>query len=123
MVMVLEQHMIDEIAHIGELRRPNEACGLLLPEPHRGRQVWELPNRSLTPHDSFVMKGEDMALALEGYFPEELEPEFVQRITAWHTHPKGNLGPSGEDLRVKPPHMKSLVVTIYEDAPAKATWF
>jgi proteasome lid subunit RPN8/RPN11 len=123
MVLVLEQMIVQEIARIGRLRAPNEACGLLLPIPYRGRQVWEMPNRSMKPHDSFEMHGTDMLLALEGFFPAEPTAEWLSGITAWHTHPQGNVGPSRNDLQNKPAYIRSLVVSIPEKGPPLATWF
>lgn len=123
MVMVLEQEMVLEIARIGRLRAPNEACGLLLPTPIRGRQVIELPNRSKTPHDSYEMKGEDMYLALQSVFGPEVPEDIIPGLTAWHTHPNGGLGPSKFDIQNKPANLHSLVVTLMEQGMPKATWF
>lgn len=123
MVRVLEKSMVQEIERIGQLRYPNEACGLLLSEPYRGKWIWEMPNRSSTPSDSFTLSGQDIMIALEEYLPAQLTEEFLQTLTVWHTHPGGNLGPSASDLKCKPKHFKNLVVTLYEDAPAKPTWF
>lgn len=123
MVMILEKKLVDEIAGIGVKRLPNEACGILLPTPIRGVQVIELPNRSATPHDSFEMLGSDMLLALEmvmqGDFPEELIPS----LTAWHTHPHGNVGPSRFDMDNRPANLKSLVVTLRDKEGPLATWY
>jgi proteasome lid subunit RPN8/RPN11 len=124
MVMVLETKMIEEIAQIGRLRAPAEACGLLLPVPIRGRSVWEIPNRSKTPQDSFEMTGEDMVIVLESLFDGNVPKSIVDGLTAWHTHPGGNLGPSTYDLYHKPLYIRSLVVTLFNDGtPAKATWY
>ncbi len=122
MVMVLEQSMVSEMARIGELRRPNEACGVLLPYAVRGRQVIEIPNRSETPHDEVFMLGEDILLELEMIYADESVPQDLpQSLTFWHTHPGGNLGPSHFDLQNKGPDGKNLVITL-GDQP-KATWF
>jgi proteasome lid subunit RPN8/RPN11 len=123
MVMVLEQKMINQIARIGKERMPNEACGLLLPMAIAGRQVIELPNRSKTPRDSFEMRGEDMVLALEMLLQGPVPENMIPSLTAWHTHPGGNVGPSRADMKQKPAHMSSLVVAIYEDKPPVAAWF
>lgn len=124
MVMVLEQEMINRIAHIGRATSPNEACGLLLPTPINGVQVIQLPNRSLEPQDSVEMRGEDMLLALEQIFQDDFPEELIPGLTVWHTHPGGNVGPSRFDLENKPAHMKSLVVTLFKDKRAPlATWY
>lgn len=123
MVMVLEQHLVDEIAEIGRRRMPNEACGVILPYKVKGRQVIELPNRSRTPHDEVQMRGEDLVLELEALFGEDtpLPENLASDTTFWHTHPGGNVGPSVHDMRHKPEVGKHLVVSLGEEV--KATWF
>jgi proteasome lid subunit RPN8/RPN11 len=123
MVQVLEDWMVQEIADIGDRRKPNEACGILLPYKIKGRQVLEMPNRSRTPHDEVVMRGEDIAIELQMLFGEgELFPEgLAETLTFWHTHPGGNLGPSPYDLQNKAHIGRSLVVSLGKEP--KATWF
>lgn len=122
MVMVLEDSMVKEMARLGENRRPNEACGILLPYKVKNHQVIELPNRSKTPHDSIVMLGSDVILELEMLFADsELPVGFAEQLTFWHTHPGGNVGPSQYDMEHRPKIGKSLVVTLTD--PPKATWF
>lgn len=112
---------------IGDQRRPNEACGILLPFAVNGRQVFEIANRSPLPHDSFTMLGEDISLQLEMIFErmpmnEAQVRDLLANLTYWHTHPGGNIGPSKEDIENKPKLGKSLVVTL-KDNEALATWF
>lgn len=123
MVMVLEDSMVMEMARIGELRRPAEACGILLPYRVKNHQVIELPNRSKTPHNEVLMTGTDIMLELEVLFgdADQLPENFADELTFWHTHPGGNLGPSSYDMEHKPRIGKSLVVTLSD--PPKATWF
>lgn len=121
MVMVLEQAVVDEIARIGRERSPNEACGILLPVPHKGKSVFELPNRSRMPADSFELWGSDMVLQLEALDPDYCEN--LNDLTVWHTHPKANVGPSKADLDNKPSVFTHLVVAIPENGPPVATWF
>lgn len=121
--MVLEEDMVMEIARIGDLRSPSEACGLLLPTPVNGVQIIELPNRSMTPQDDFEMRGTDMLMALEQVFQGDFPEQLIDSLTAWHTHPGGNLGPSRFDMKNRPARLKSLVVTLYPDRPPQATWF
>lgn len=124
MVMVLEQEMVNAIAHIGRAAKPNEACGLLLPTHINGVQVIELPNRSAEPRDSVEIRGEDMVMALEQVFRGEFPEDLVPGLTVWHTHPSGHVGPSTFDLENKSVHMQNLVVTLFEDGkPPLATWF
>lgn len=124
MVMVLEQAMVDAIAKIGQAAYPNEACGLLLPEPVRGGQVVELPNRSKEPRDSVEIDLDDIIVQLEILYGDEVPSTILPNITWWHTHPGGNVGPSKFDMENKPPQLKCLVVTLFPDgrAPVPA-WF
>jgi proteasome lid subunit RPN8/RPN11 len=126
MVMVLEVEMVEAIARVGRGRAPAEACGLLLPHPVKGRQVIEIPNRSKQSHDSFEMAGADMMMELERLMPWEAIEKMLDggTLTAWHTHPSGNVGPSLTDLKYKPPKLRSLVVTLFEDGRTPlATWY
>lgn len=125
MVMVLEDEMVREIEKIGKLRYPNEACGILLPVPHKGKSVFELPNRSKEPADSFELWGTDIMLQLEAIDPELMDssPEELAEYTIWHTHPRSHVGPSATDLENKPAFFKHLVIAISEEAPPVPTWF
>lgn len=116
--------MVSEIARIGRSRAPNEACGLLTPFKINGQQVWELPNRSLDEEHEFTMIGADISLVVEQlnhYHP--IDADFLRETAIWHTHPKGNLGPSKFDLEHRPDEFQSLVVTLFEDGTAKGTWY
>lgn len=109
----LSEQALDEIARIGNLRLPNEACGLLLLSPHRGQWVVELPNRSKAPRDSFQFYGSDASLELEGY---------DDGVIIWHTHPGGGIGPSRDDMKTRHPEYWYLVVALTESGPV-ATFF
>ena len=119
MVMVLEQAVVEEIAHIGYERKPNEACGILLPVAHRGKSVFELPNRSKRPADSFELWGADIMLQLEalGDYDEDIDT-----LTIWHTHPGGGVGPSATDMATKPEVFTHLVVALPEEGPPVPAW-
>lgn len=107
-IPAISERALAEIARIGHLRAPNEACGLLLVTPHRGRSVIELPNRSLKPLDSYLFHGSDARIELEGY-----EDGFV----IWHTHPGGGIGPSREDMRSRHANFWYLVVALTDNGP------
>lgn len=101
-----------EIARIGTLRAPNEACGILI----RGNGVLELPNRSPAPESSYVLNSRDVEEVLDS----EIRGEDV---AIWHTHPRGLIGPSEGDMKDRlPDHVQMLVVALTEDGPVPA-WF
>lgn len=68
-----------------------------------------------------------MMMVLEHLIPDlKLLEKMIDEgsITAWHTHPSGNVGPSEFDLKYKPPKLRSLVVTLFEDGKSPlATWY
>lgn len=98
---------------------PREAVGLLVGDPLT--KVIELPNRSLSPSDSFMVTGGDIKIALEngGFDIHSLDWSIV---TLWHTHPSGGVGPSRVDLRNKLPELNHLVVSITDDGIIP-TWY
>jgi proteasome lid subunit RPN8/RPN11 len=124
MVMVLEDRMVQEIARIGRRRAPAEACGLILPHLVNNKQIIELPNRAIEADHEFELWGEDIALIVEELQEyQTITGQFLRETAIWHTHPRGNLGPSKFDRDNKPPEFQSLVVTLFEDGTAKGTWF
>lgn len=118
----LDTTVVEEIARIGELRRPNEACGILLPFAWRGKRVWEIPNRADMPRDSFVMTSEDIVLTLQGWIDAFPEEAMWGNIAVWHTHPAGSVGPSRTDINNRIAYCGNLVVSLHENG-ALATWF
>jgi proteasome lid subunit RPN8/RPN11 len=127
MTILLEPNLLEQIGKIAGERKPNEACGLLVPLADHTVRVVELPNRSMMPHDSFEMKGADIFLTLQSILGEDLTVDEVERmlpeIAVWHSHPNGGVGPSRADMRNKPAKFKSLVVTLREGEPPLGTWF
>lgn len=127
--LVLEEKLVSRIADIGKSRSPNEACGIMLPTEINGVQVIELENLSDSPHDSFEVHGDSILDAVLQVVPDLLDwpnaqaKTFLQDLTVWHTHPKGNVGPSRFDLKNKPANLHSLVVSLDPLGGHLATWF
>lgn len=111
---------VEEIHRIGLARAPSEACGVLLPTPLRGRRVWEMPNRSSTPHDAFAMMAQDVLVELGGWI-EDNEPLWGEMIY-WHTHPAGNAAPSRADVEHRLGEIHNLLVALTDHGPAPC-WF
>lgn len=107
---------MEEIERIGLKRAPNEACGLLLGARGKQTTVVELPNRSLTPFNGYVLDGQDMKLAVEAH------GDIVEAAAAWHTHPQGLVGPSRRDMEHRPNEVPMLVVALTEEG-AVPVWF
>jgi proteasome lid subunit RPN8/RPN11 len=117
----LTEELIDQLRLLGEKAKPNEACGVLLPEPFHGRQVIELPNRSQEPTTSFECTSVDLYEAIEDWV-HWVGRESWNDITIWHTHPGGNIGPSGMDMRARVMDLSYLVIALTPDGPVP-TWF
>ena len=122
MPIILTPDMLVEIGRIGELRKPNEACGVLLPIPMRNRVVWEVPNRAEDGTDKFEMHSDDVVIMLEEWAADNAQYAVWENIVLWHTHPSGSIGPSKADLENKIEKCGNLVVSLTDSGPV-ATWF
>lgn len=120
--IILTPDMLVEIGRIGELRKPNEACGVLLPIPMRNRVVWEVPNRAEDGTDKFEMHSDDVVIMLEEWAADNAQHAVWENIVLWHTHPSGSIGPSKADLENKIEKCGNLVVSLTDSGPV-ATWF
>jgi proteasome lid subunit RPN8/RPN11 len=97
---------------------------MLLPTPKFSTiesRVVELPNRSLTPTEEYIIYPADIRLAIAGW-AEEATREQRNAISVWHTHPSGNIGPSIRDMRKKIDGGTYLVVAFTADGPVPC-WF
>lgn len=117
----LSDRLIAELERIGKDRLPNEACGIIIPTPWRGRQIFEMPNRSMHPRDSFQFTTDDLYIELKGWV-EATDHDVWNDIVIWHTHPAGGVGPSRQDMRSKIPKVGHLVVALTENG-AVPTWY
>lgn len=108
--LLVTSGILAQVAAFGENRRPCEAVGVIV----HGTKVFELPNRSASPHDSFVLNPQDIALELENKRIFMSESDW-REIVIWHTHPGGLVGPSAVDMRNRIPQLHHLVVTLTSD--------
>lgn len=122
MPLVIDRGIIAEIDRIGKLRLPNEACGVITPTAYQGQRVWEMPNRSKRPQETFQFTSDDLVLALEHWTQEHASLAVWENLTVWHTHPGGQVGPSKMDLENRIEECGNLVVSLGEKGP-QATWF
>lgn len=113
---------LKEMARLGRERSPNEACGLLLPTPFKGKRVWEMPNRSKYP-GQFEMWPADIEVALSPWFEDPSNHGLGDDIVMWHTHPSGNAGPSDVDLENKVPHLANLIIAVSDEERPIAAFF
>lgn len=118
---VIEPELLSELVMIGRDRLPNEACGVIIPQRWHGRQVFEMPNRSLTPRDHFDMRSEDIGIALQDWVNDHQGQVAWEQITLWHTHPSGEASPSQMDIDNRVPNCGNLVIALGDNP--RATWF
>lgn len=116
---MISDEALAEIERIGHLRAPAEACGVLLPVPDGARTVVELPNRSQRAHDSYMFTTDDVVMELKDWLVEQSD-EVRSGIIVWHTHPKGNIGPSRTDLQGKQQGVTYAVVALTPSGPVAA---
>ena len=114
--MILHDQALDLIWKLGLERRPIEACGVLLPEPDRSRWLIEMPNRSSTPQNTWSFNLDDFRIGLD-----DVNTDF-EKLTIFHTHPGGNIGPSRTDIRAKIEPFYYLVVALTDEGPVP-TWY
>lgn len=95
---------------------PNEVGGLIID----GERVHILQNRAANPSDTFEFQLEDLKLALE--IQGVPVTEIIDRVTLWHSHPAGGVGPSRTDMRQKTPLAMHLVVALVEE-DIVPTWY
>lgn len=111
--------VVAAIRLLGSLRRPHEACGLIVPRLGVAPKAWvhELPNVTTTdPTDSYAIGRS----SLFGLWEELKKSPFTvswDALVIWHTHPGGGVGPSKMDMQTKLAEFDYLVVTL-PDGPA-----
>ena len=107
---------VEEIARYGVIRRPEEACGLLL----AGRVV-ELRNVSPLDRSCNYSFGtvEDIVRQLRTA-QVDLARVSAGDYVVWHTHPKGLIGPSPGDMEDRIDGLEYLVVALTDDGPVAA---
>ena len=98
--------VVEKIQQIAD-GSPIECCGIYTDMG----EVICVRNVSESPHDSYVMDKEQVVDLFEAR--EDLQIEALgNKVGVWHTHPKGLVGPSREDLQTKVEGLNYLVVTI-----------
>lgn len=108
------EDQIQQIADLGRQRAPDETGGVLLPAPHQGKWVWELPNHDPSSHDGMEIHVKDIRAVLGEWLETEGQTRATE-VVLWHTHPGGHIGPSREDLERAVPDLNCLVVTLTQD--------
>ena len=106
----VDDSLIAQIVLYGNLRAPEEACGIVLPD----RTVVELCNVSQERQTSFKMLGVDVVEALMEWAGDDAEYIKASEVMFWHTHPNDSLYPSTKDIesRLNLPDTPHLLVAV-----------
>lgn len=94
--MLVSEADVAEIVRLGTLRAPREACGLLLTRSDGGLRVVEVENKA-SEVDLCRMDPADLDEALTR-LREGFDGDVAKALLVWHTHPRGNVGPSKTDM-------------------------
>ena len=97
--------VVEKIQQLSE-GSPIECCGIYTATG----EVICVRNVSESPHDSYVMDKEQVVELFESR--QDLIDNLGDTVGVWHTHPRGRVGPSREDLQTKIEGLNYLVVTI-----------
>lgn len=116
--LTVDHPIVEEIMNLVATQSDPEAelCGVILPTPYRGNQVFSIPNRAKDTHSSYVMSGSDIRLTVEGWL-EEADTTLWREVVFWHTHPGGGIGPSRIDMQNRPPSGYNLVIALTTSGP------
>lgn len=111
--MLVTDRVVAQIARCGITRKPEEACGLVFAD---GR-VLELQNETELDRTCNWRFGPVTSVVRQIREAGIEDFMFETSYLVWHTHPRGLIGPSSEDLRHRVKGVEYLVVTLTEDGP------
>lgn len=103
---------MERIFELGMEGAPEEVCGLIVNET-QGVQVIPLRNRSEDPFNSYVIDNATLRQLA-------LKPKTWAHVAVYHTHPRGHVGPSAQDLEHRISTIKYVVMTI---PTGEVVWF
>lgn len=103
---------LERVFELGMEGAPEEVCGLIVNET-TGVQVIPLTNRSEDPFNSYVIDNQTLRQLA-------LKPMTWAHVAVYHTHPRGKVGPSPQDLEARISSVKYVVVTI---PSGEIVWF
>lgn len=108
---VIDGLLENDLSIAVETAMPNEAVGLIL----SNREVITLTNVSSTPGNSFSLASQEIIDALE-------QESDLNKVTLWHSHPSGGIGPSTIDIHNRSPFKHHLVVSVTPEGLVY-TWY
>lgn len=112
---LIEGHLRQSLLRRSLISLPREAVGII----YKG-QVYSLNNASPNPENSFeVLLPQFKRLVLMLEVPRD---QIDEEVILWHSHPKGGVGPSREDMKNRTPLRHHLVVSVV-DGDIVPTWY
>lgn len=102
--------VIPRIMELGMQEAPKEACGIVIPDLEVPPDQWihSLVNRSPAPENSYAIDPETIRQLVSDLQGKHLWAD----VLIWHTHPRGNVGPSQGDIEAKVQGLNYLVVSL-----------
>lgn len=100
---------------------PNEAVGVLYQSPSGEVILRSLKNTADNPLEGFSILPGDILNAMGKNWWLEATKSMMDEVYLWHSHPKGNIGPSRTDLQNKIKGLRFLVITLTEPKGAIIT--
>jgi proteasome lid subunit RPN8/RPN11 len=97
---------------------PSETGGLLYPERLGSSWIHVLDNIA----DSSSVMVFDNEQLIQAGLRFVRHPKDWERLTLWHSHPGGNIGPSRRDMKARIPQMGNLVIALV-DGQGIPSWY
>lgn len=116
--MLVTDKTLGEIARLGTLRKPEEACGLLF----AGGVVVELENESELDKEHNYALGPLPSVLRQLREAGVTDQMFEGQYVVWHTHASGMIGPSPIDMQYRVKGVQYLVVALTEAGPVPAKY-
>ena len=114
----IARHIVDEL--------PKEAVGLVWEAPGNLAVATSLTNTSDTPESSYAVSVAEIITEFEQASGRDIVEALHDgyRLTLWHSHPSGLVGPSRGDVREKVSEgLTYMVIAVGEDESLRATLF
>lgn len=117
-MFTVEGKLKDNLLELLNDALPREVGGVIID----GQHIMVLTNHA-EGNSSFEFRVWELREAINDYgMGSAPGPEIADRVTLWHTHPGGGVGPSREDMRNKTPLKYHLVLALVE-GDIVPTWY
>lgn len=118
--LIIPEEALREIVEAGLAALPNETGGLLFPEPLGKTWIDVLDNIAPDPTKNMHFDKPSFITACHRFVQTN---DDWSKLTIWHTHPGGGVGPSRADMRNRIRQMGNLIIAITPENEGIPTWF